>query len=720
MGKIGEQFLQGIRNFFGKPLGDFDPINLDIPVFNSSTQEWELQQAIIGSAVQTSSNVGTGEGVALARVGDDLPFRSLVPSLEVLLTGSPTEIAFTIGMIAISKVTGLQTELNLKLESPIDISDVTNLQTELDSKLESPILISDVTNLQTELDSKDPPFLISDITGLQTALDDLEPPFLISDITGLQTALDSKIESITNVGAENELIKAKVGTNVDVRTLKAGTNITITQTVDNLTIDSTDIGQDNTMSNVGTGVDVFLQKIGVNFELRTLLANAEILITQNALDLAFSIGAIAQSKITGLVSALATKIETVVNVGTGVGKIFRDKVGTTINFKSLTAGTNVTIVNNADDIVISSTDTGEANTGSNVGTGVDVFLQKVLVDLEFRTLLANTEILITQNALDLAFSIGEIPQSKITTLVFDLANRFKTFQNIGTGKAIGKLDTGTEFDLRTLLENTEILIAQNAQDLSFSIGAIAIAKITGLQTALDSKLESPILISDVTGLQAELDSKDPPFLISDITGLQLALDGKIETITNVGGEKELIKAKVGTNVDVRTLKAGTNVTLVQNANDVEISSTQGANTQNTFDRIVKKVDEIVNNSSVLQDDDELFSTLAINKTYFFQLLIFYESNVTPEFKYAFTVPAGATVRIIDDDRWDSGGDRASKDGTVATEIGSDGTIQTMALFGRVIMGATAGDLTFQFAQVVANASDTETKQGSALIVWEEK
>jgi hypothetical protein len=111
-------------------------------------------------------------------------------------------------------------------------------------------------------------------------------------------------------------------------------------------------GESNTASNVGTGVDVFLQKLGIDLEFRTLLANAEVLITQNALDLAFSIGEIAQSKITGLVTALGTKIDTIVNVGSGVGQVFRDKVGTTLNLKTLLAGTDITITNNADDITI--------------------------------------------------------------------------------------------------------------------------------------------------------------------------------------------------------------------------------------------------------------------------------------------------------------------------------------------------------------------------------
>ncbi len=225
MGFNQNPFISPLFKLFGKKLANVppSPVNNDIIQFNSTSNEWELISGVIGNAVQSSSNVGTGAGLALPRVLDDLPFKTLVDGVEIVITVSATELTFSIGAIAISK------------------------------------------------------------------------------ITGLQVALDTKIETITNVGGASEIALAKVGQNVN---------------------------------------------------LRTLLANLEILITTNANDLAFSIGAIAQSKITGLVTALASKIETLTNVGTGVGKIAKAKVGTNVDLKSILAGTGITVNNLTDEIEI--------------------------------------------------------------------------------------------------------------------------------------------------------------------------------------------------------------------------------------------------------------------------------------------------------------------------------------------------------------------------------
>ncbi len=50
------------------------------------------------------------------------------------------------------------------------------------------------------------------------------------------------------------------------------------------------------------------------------------------------------------------------NVGVGTGTLFRDKIGVTLNFKSLIGGDNITVTDNADDVTITSTGTSPLTT----------------------------------------------------------------------------------------------------------------------------------------------------------------------------------------------------------------------------------------------------------------------------------------------------------------------------------------------------------------------
>lgn len=78
---------------------------------------------------------------------------------------------------------------------------------------------------------------------------------------------------------------------------------------------------------------------------------------------------------------------TAANIGTGAGTIFRDKVGITINLKSIKAGSNITVTNNADDITLAvslntlTIGTGLSGTSYNGSSNVTVAIDSTVATL---------------------------------------------------------------------------------------------------------------------------------------------------------------------------------------------------------------------------------------------------------------------------------------------------------------------------------------------------
>jgi len=132
-----------------------------------------------------------------------------------------------------------------------------------------------------------------------------------------------------------------------------------------------------------------------------------------------------------------------------------------------------------------------------------------------------------------------------------------------------------------------------------------------------------------------------------------------------------------------------------------------------FDVVRKDANEIVNNSSAFQDDDELFIPLPINRTFWFQLFLKQSSASNADIKYKFTLPAGASML------WAKINTFLSKAVTSSQVEATNGTVNYLpTCIGFVIMGGTSGNLTTQWAQNVAQASDTTIHEDSMIIARE--
>lgn len=142
-----------------------------------------------------------------------------------------------------------------------------------------------------------------------------------------------------------------------------------------------------------------------------------------------------------------------------------------------------------------------------------------------------------------------------------------------------------------------------------------------------------------------------------------------------------------------------------------------AQSVNTFGRVVKKDDETISNDTTLQDDDELFVALQINREYFIELSVFYDTTAVADLKTDITVPAGASgVKVSG--IWTSGDQATTAIGSALTHAGT-GAVRIFMQYVQITMGATAGNVQFRWAQNTGEVSNTIIKAGSAMIVYEE-
>ncbi len=95
------------------------------------------------------------------------------------------------------------------------------------------------------------------------------------------------------------------------------------------------------------------------------------------------------------------EVNTASNVGGGSG-VFKQKTGVDLELRSMVAGSNITITSTADEITFdASGGSGEVNTASNLGAGEGVFAQKTAQDLEFKSLVAGSGISLASTATEL-------------------------------------------------------------------------------------------------------------------------------------------------------------------------------------------------------------------------------------------------------------------------------------------------------------------------------
>jgi len=147
------------------------------------------------------------------------------------------------------------------------------------------------------------------------------------------------------------------------------------------------------------------------------------------------------------------------------------------------------------------------------------------------------------------------------------------------------------------------------------------------------------------------------------------------------------------------------------------------NEPTTLITIIKSADEIVNNSAVLQDDDEFYFDVGSNETWEVEMVLRYMASAGADFDWDWSLPAGGTfdgvtsqlqtaAATVNDDTW-----RVADETGPGVGPGGLGTATPVALWikGLIVTADTAGLAQFRWAQDTATASNATLLAGSFMV-----
>lgn len=180
-------------------------------------------------------------------------------------------------------------------------------------------------------------------------------------------------------------------------------------------------------SNTGIGVGVFKQKDNNDLEFKSLTGGAGINITDNGDDI----------EITNTVATLTAS-----NIGGGQ-EIYAVKVANDFQFRTLTTAVgSINLVIQRQGDVIEFNNNAEINTASNLGAGEGVFAQKTTYDLEFKSITAGDNVTVSSTATEIQISATNEPDTATSYqfgLTFDGNGDVDTITNVPSGWTITRV-----------------------------------------------------------------------------------------------------------------------------------------------------------------------------------------------------------------------------------------------------------------------------------------
>lgn len=171
----------------------------------------------------------------------------------------------------------------------------------------------------------------------------------------------------------------------------------------------------------------------------------------------------------------------------------------------------------------------------------------------------------------------------------------------------------------------------------------------------------------------------------------------------------------------RNAITGTNGRMVYNETVNRMQAREGgawANFTAAITPITKTADETVNNSTSMQDDNELAFAVGANEEWAGLLLLRALSTAVADFKFQFTVPTGAAMAGVGFDAL-TATFVAEVDFTASVFRAGTGGADAMlaAYFFTYLGGGSGGTAQLQWAQNTGEVSNTTVYAGSTILAW---
>ena len=400
--------------------------------------------------------------------------------------------------------------------------------------------------------------------------------------------------------------------------------------------DTAGTGETNTASNLGGGEGTFAQKNVADLEFKSITAGLGMQVTSNTTEITVAAN-VAMNQLSDVITTGVTPgqvlkydgsnwvadndLQSIGETNTassrpGTGEeVYSTKIGTDLQFKRILGGSNIVVTSTGDEITIdTSSSVGETNEGTNIGAGEGIYTANIGTDLQFKSLVAGTNAIITSNS---------------TEITIDAVNPLAGVVTPANGE--GLIYTGGAWVNQQLTKSN---ISDFVED-DYATGAEGDLAVSAIQP-LDNVSELTNDVGYLTGASVLNDLFDT-LTPTPATGEVLKYNGTqwvnspdtaaANTASNLGAGEGVYAQQVSQDLQFKSLTAGSGISFVSTGTEIEITSTaSGGGEINTASNLgggegvffQKSGDDLELKSiapgtgiSITSDDDEITITSSV-------------------------------------------------------------------------------------------------------------